>query len=537
MNAKTILRIALFALFSAALCAFIFGSAMWQEVHQDEHQFVAPATLCVRTGLLPYKDFPLFHVPDLVFIYGALSKLCAYPLLAARTACVLCLIATAWLLATQSRAVLADWPLWARDATAVIAPLFFITSAVFENVSRLAWNHALPVLLVLCAFVLQVKASRVARARTALFVSGFCIGVAMGTRISFAPLLAPFGLAIFFLPRFTVRERWLGAIWFSVGTLLALAPSLWLLAKYPEQFWFGNFTYPKLSLVWRRHPFDAPDLARSVDSQRGFLDPLHEGMKGLPLSKKLRSFWTETFKPNAPVFLAFAVIGLPACVAILFRRSRERFNVLLWFLVMPFLWFGCIAPSRYHEQYFYPLLPFLILATFYGLSFLNPARPLAKASIALAGLLCVASLAIASREPWKILGKSPREWVPIRAHMIGMRLRRIVGTGPGKVLTFAPIYPQEGGLEIYPQFAVGPFAWRSAHLIPAEKRQRLHLVSVFDLDALLAADPPRAIFLRDDDKDINAPLIHFAQTHAFTATKLGDKTVWLPPSPPAPAER
>src|SRR5205823_3389664 len=100
--------------------------------------------------------------------------------------------------------------------------------------------------------------------------SGFCIGIAIGSRLTFAPPLAPFGFAIFFFPKFFVREKWLGALMFSLGAIIALLPSLYFLAAYREQFLFGNFGYPKLSVVLRDYPFYSPNIGQFVDPQRGF---------------------------------------------------------------------------------------------------------------------------------------------------------------------------------------------------------------------------------------------------------------------------
>ena len=50
----------------------------------DEHQFVASATLLARHGLLPYRDYPYFHVPYLVFVDAGLFRITPYLLLAAQ---------------------------------------------------------------------------------------------------------------------------------------------------------------------------------------------------------------------------------------------------------------------------------------------------------------------------------------------------------------------------------------------------------------------------------------------------------------------
>jgi hypothetical protein len=41
-------------------------------LNHDEHQFVAPSVLLLREGLLPYRDYPFFHTPNLVFVFAPL---------------------------------------------------------------------------------------------------------------------------------------------------------------------------------------------------------------------------------------------------------------------------------------------------------------------------------------------------------------------------------------------------------------------------------------------------------------------------------
>ena len=48
----------------------------------DEHQFVSPGLLTVEHGLLPYRDFALFHVPNLVLLHAAIAQFVQYKLLA-----------------------------------------------------------------------------------------------------------------------------------------------------------------------------------------------------------------------------------------------------------------------------------------------------------------------------------------------------------------------------------------------------------------------------------------------------------------------
>ena len=55
------------ALVLALLLVLVWGLNMRRGLNHDEHQFVASGALIARDGLLPYRDFPYFHVPTLSF--------------------------------------------------------------------------------------------------------------------------------------------------------------------------------------------------------------------------------------------------------------------------------------------------------------------------------------------------------------------------------------------------------------------------------------------------------------------------------------
>lgn len=62
----------------------LWAIAMGRELNVDEHQFVASGALLVREGLLPYRDYPFFHTPDLSFVYALLFHCTGFLLLSAR---------------------------------------------------------------------------------------------------------------------------------------------------------------------------------------------------------------------------------------------------------------------------------------------------------------------------------------------------------------------------------------------------------------------------------------------------------------------
>src|SRR5207253_1573817 len=82
-------------------------------------------------------------------------------------------------------------------------------------------------------------------------------------------------------------------------------------------------------------------------------------------------------------------------------------------------------------------------------------------------------------------------WVPLRVHQTGMELVAI--TGPGRVLTYSPIFPLEGKAEIYEELATGPFAARAARLVPEADELRFKLADEEDWRPALRRRPAAAI--------------------------------------------
>ena len=94
----------------------------------------------------------------------------------------------------------------------------------------------------------------------------------------------------------------------------------------------------------------------------------------------------------------------------------------------------------------------------------------------------------------------------------------------------APAWPLAGGLDIFPEFATAPFAWRHASFVPPERRQRLKLIAPDDLEAFLAPRVPPAILTGVEDEDLAAPLVAYARRHGYRFVKLKRKReLWLPP--------
>ena len=80
------------ALFFCVVAILLVSAAMQKGLDHDENMYVAAGVLLAREGLLPYKDYAYFQMPNMVFAYAALFIFADHLLLAARlfsTACAL----------------------------------------------------------------------------------------------------------------------------------------------------------------------------------------------------------------------------------------------------------------------------------------------------------------------------------------------------------------------------------------------------------------------------------------------------------------
>ncbi len=78
--------------------ALNLSRAVRAEYNHDEDQFIASARLLLDEGLLPYRDYPYFHTPYLVFVYALLFTFTGnYSLLTARIFSAVCATASVML--------------------------------------------------------------------------------------------------------------------------------------------------------------------------------------------------------------------------------------------------------------------------------------------------------------------------------------------------------------------------------------------------------------------------------------------------------
>jgi hypothetical protein len=128
----------------------------------------------------------------------------------------------------------------------------------------------------------------------------------------------------------------------------------------------------------------------------------------------------------------------------------------------------------------------------------------------------------------------PPAWFPVRAHDLGERIA--AQTGPGPVLTLDPIYVLEGGLDIYPDLATGPFGIRVGDYLTPAQRAQYKMWGTDDLKRLFdSPSPPKVMISPGSDGDIEDLLTQLAKSHGYrevdvNTQKPGVIILWLPPA-------
>lgn len=491
-------------------CAFVFFRAMDRDLNHDEHQFLAPAALFSRAGLLPYRDYPLFHLPNLVFVYGALDRATGQLLLSAKlvsaaaTAAVACVC---FLLAAGRTRGQRPGLRWLFGCGALL--LFLSDPLTVYSACGKTWNHELPAFLTVAAVLLHLAAAR-RDSLGCMALSGAAIGLAIGTRLTFAPLAVPFALFPLLFAS-AMRRRLAHCAAFSLATIAACAPSLYFLAADREAFLFGNLEFPRLRL----------------------LDPENTRIRQtMSWWRKVRYFAKEIIVPSWPLFLSYGLLAVRPGWAWLRRRGPAGQAEALLLCVLPFVLLGCFAPSRYQYQHYYIFVPLLVLGVIYGATEARQKWLVVVLAFVSLGIATFSAVREDGPAAFAWLGRigQPGEWFPAKARGFGLMIHERAQSG--KVLTLAPLWVLEGGGRIYPEFATGPFAWRSAEFADPERRRRLKLVAPADLETMLGDDPPAAILTGVEDEKLEKPFVAYAVAHGYRAESLIKKrTLWMAPRP------
>lgn len=492
--------------FFAVLLALTWNQAMGKALNHDENMYVASGVLLSRAGLLPYRDYPYFQMPLLTFVYAGLFALSSHLLLAARLFSVACALGSSAVLFYVAWRAFEDRPLAIRLAAGAAGALLFIMSPLFVYTSGLAWNHDLPVLLTLLAFAVLWRAAERGPGMWSLLASGILLGLAVESRLSFATLALPFLLAILLLPSLRPgRPRLVLA--FVGGMIAALLPVVALFALAPGPVVFDNVTYHSVNArYW---------------SEQGYT-------RAMDLPGKLTYLNAVAAEPGTRLLLL--AVGLLLIVWLLAGR-RVRWSGSGWVLfaaaLVVCMLAGALSPSPTWYQYFYSVLPLVVLL---GVLLAGGAKG-GAAGATCTGVLVLAALGTCLLGIGSYLTNppllTPSAWVPEIVHREGVQV--MDAAGQGYVLTLAPLFPLEGGGQIYGELAAGPFGVRNAPLLSPDDRREFDMPSLAELQQILNGQPPAAI-LTGPEAGLEGPLVNYGRRRGYVEQPLpGGDRLWVLP--------
>lgn len=491
------------ALFFLIIFSLVFLRVMDFEIRRDEQLYVPPIRLLNDHAL--YGDFFYNHPPGSAWFFYGIGKLSdpSYLLLSGRLS-----VFVAWIfLAVAIGGVVyaLTRSLWASVCVVVLS---LLNELFLTQTGVTATNNLLPLPLSFLGLSLFVFALRKERRRAVLVtIAGFSLALAMSFKLSAVAFIPPVAAAAFLLPRsLNLKDRIVQvASPLLIGGLLGGIPILLYLVKDPELF-FAH--------VLRYHTGPHPQYWRLM---RG-------GGEGgaASLAQKLALAQEIWLAPSVAV-------ALTALLAVAFTAYARRAEdaALDWkawtgeFLVLAGALFCSVAfsfvPTPGFPQYFAPPLICLPLAFGLLLAAFGPAEALLSARpILLAATLVV--LAVNAPRFGQYIGKAPhpQQWTVMRVHEAGMTIaERMQAAGvSGKVATLAPVYPMEGGLDVYAELATGPFAYRTADITSPELAKYYKMTSPTTIEALFEKEPPGALLLGFEE-ELEKPMRAYAERHGY----------------------
>jgi hypothetical protein len=481
-----------------------FATAMTVFNH-NEHMYLS-ASLHLTQGLLPYRDFAYLQTPYLPFLYAGLFRLLhlhTHYLMAAKLLSFAFLMASALLIFLAARRASR-----CAASAAAIAALFLLNLQVAVPAAEIS-NYAMPMAFSLGALLAFVAATDSATPRLGgLALAGFLAAIAIGAKLTYAPLALPLALAIHFRYRTShpgiptqAPSRPLALAAFATGLVAGLLPLMILLASDPSAFLFNNLGFHHLNARWRASTGygEAMTLLAKIAYARAML--LRPDNLLLLVGILLGWSWALSSPEHPaerirrlplPAKLSAALVAVALVAAIAPTPSFPQYYLMPVSLLYPLFAYAGSPREVNGNGHFARLLAVLLLLS------LAHSAPLMLRSMA----------QLSSRSGWAAL----------HLHDTAQRLAHSVvsngGQKAGKVATLSPILAWEAGMPTYRELATGSFLFRVGDLLDEEDRKRFVGSSPGSLAALLAADPPAAIVV-GFEASLDRAFTAFAREHNY----------------------
>ncbi len=500
--------------------AGLYGRIMGYDLRRDESMFVPPAALLGDHAL--YVDLFYNHVPYSAWLFRAMHRLLPFMglLEVARLTVFLC-----WLLLLGGAAWI-GWRLTRSALVALVGPVSLVTADVLLGQTGMAaTNNLLPLPFAMLGLGLFAIVIAEGRPRFGLLVlAGVFLSVAAGLKASAIAFVPAVAVGCFLIPRrIGLADRLRHVVLpVALGGLLGALPLIWYAVSQPELFFahiLGYHSGPHVT-YWQANAGAEPDLALSAPAK-------------LQLAY---SVWLVGASLLA-LFLALLarVLAHHRLANARSRHAGEAATVVLASVLTAAL-LAFVPTPGFPQYYAAPLIGAPIL-----IALRCRAMPVERfAQFRPAIMIAIALMAVYGG-PRLLLGlndlRHPDRLTPARLQHGADLLRETLAKSgldqAGPVATLSPLYPLSAGLDIYPEFSAGPFAYRVAAYTAPELRGNYAMAGEADLPALLDGVPPAAM-LTGFDPVLEAPFEAYAQSHGFTLVEMpgisdryGSGRLWL----------
>jgi len=514
---KLIIWFVLSALLFAIVGAFARTMTL---LNHNEHMYTC-AGILIAQGQSLYSDFAYLQTPYLPLFYGSLFKIFgieSWYLLSAKLVSFFFICIALISLLLIARRVLRD------SVCSLCVVVLFVLNATIINAAAEVSNYIMPAACVMLAFHVFVVSCQNSIRVSGIAIAGFLLAIAVGTKLTCAPLIIPFFVVILVCPLeknastlHAARRVFYVFLPFVAGLVLGALPMLLFVVTDPESFFFNNLGYHFVNTKWR-------------------LDTGYEGP--MSLYSKLGYACELLFKLDNLLVLLGCITGLGMLINYRVRHACYGFKKLpigFWLaLLLVLVAFPvAIAPTPSFFQYYVMPVSCLFIVFVYAIACCTSKNPLR-----LRGLLVLLVLVtLAANGPALVTSMSnlanEKRCAVRRVHTVSadiqnsLRLKKPGVTG--RIATLSPLFVVEANLPIYEELSTGPFLYRIGDLLSLEDRKRFVGTSPKTIHDLFNKEEPLAVFV-GYERGLDSALLDYALKNNYSAVDVrGRGTLYICP--------
>ena len=477
-----------------ALAAGAFSNSMTKPPGHDEQMYCTGGVLLAQ-GKVLYRDFSYVgQMPYHPLLYAALYKALntTHYLLTGRIVSALCNILLLVCIVAVYRRIFKSFRI-VGTFLGLASAMWYLFNPFVDYANGFAWNHDVVILCVMMSLWLFVgidfhresKYSRIA-------LIGVLLTLASCMRITTVLIQLLFFVVLLSCPAQSAKERLKNVLPFLIATACLLIWPVWTIASAPRASLMNLMLIPTLNGQWQQQ----------AGAVRNKLDMILQVLR-TPAYLLL-------------ILMAVYLYLVAACNRCKMEAATLRNMLLSMLLPLTFFLIAFIPPTLL-EQYLAMPVPFLTIALAYPLmSFCKGSanRASIRLQFRVKCILVAVCVVVAVALYPVVIERIPRlsetdNWVPNRLHRISTDIAE-KAKGKGPILTLAPLYALEGGCDIYPQLAAGPFVYRVADAMTPDQRRITNTVGPETLDQLLQANPPSAVIVGVEPEFLEKPLLQAA---------------------------